>query len=448
MRTKDNNCGSFKVSNEKDLENLGKIANIKISEINPENRGKLLVFPQGWEAGVKSEKNKLFSLSRNGTLTTNNIMGFVGINETELAISSRFANDDKEGRDYFLHYMLQKVLLFNIINLDLSGGRESIQDFLPYLFPGFLRDALSQGIYKQYHRREYNDANVRGAIDVARHLRINIPFMGKIAYTTREHSPDNAVTQLIRHTIEYLSACPVGNAVLSNNQDTRADISAIKSVTQNYQKNERRKIINANRKIVNHPYFTKYRQLQQLCLQILNQEKITFSGEKDKIHGLIFDGAWLWEEYLGKVFKENKTGIIHKKHRDSLFESDAKTGQGIIPDFITRIPGTKRFSFIGDAKYKPFDERVGTAARNDYFQIITYMFRYSCRTGFIFYPHREGGIKKLDRVIKKTKSSVVELGLAIPQQIPQQSGNFETFCSRIKSNEVEFCKQIARGISL
>jgi 5-methylcytosine-specific restriction endonuclease McrBC regulatory subunit McrC len=439
MRTKDNNCGNFKVSEKKELEDLKKIAGIKIDKISPEDRGNLLIFPQSWQAGVKSKESVLFSLAGDGTLTTGNIMGFIGINETELTISSRFANDEEGGHDYFLHYMLQKVLSFNITSLDLSSGKESIQDFLPYLFPGFLREALSQGIYKQYHRREYNDANVRGAIDIARHLRVNIPFMGKIAYTTREHSTDNAVTQLIRHTIEYLSARPIGNAVLANNPDTRADISAIKSVTQNYQKNDRQKVINANRKIVNHPYFTKYRQLQQLCLQILNQEKITFSGEKDKIHGLLFDGAWLWEEYLTKIFQENNTGIKHKVTTENLFED----GQGIVPDFITKKPGTNSASFIGDAKYKPFDEREGSAARNDYFQIITYMVRYLCPHGFIFYPYAKDDKKAifLNRVIKndmEEKYSVSELGLAIPQQ----SANFETFCGQITGNETEFCAKM------
>jgi 5-methylcytosine-specific restriction endonuclease McrBC regulatory subunit McrC len=385
-------------------------------------------------------------------------MGFIGINETELTISSRFSKDDEEGRDYFLHYMLQKVLLFNVINFDFPSGKESIHDFLPYLFPGFLREALTQGIYKQYHRREYNDANVRGAINIARHLRINIPFMGKIAYSTREHSADNAVTQLIRHTIEYLSTRPIGNTVLAHNPDTRADVSTIKSVTPDYQKNERKKIITANRRIVNHAYFTKYRPLQQLCLQILNQEKITFGGGKDKIHGLIFDGSWLWEEYLARIFQENHTGITNQRFEDrdgdSLFMPDGKGKQKIIPDFITKTK-ENRASFIGDAKYKPFNQRTGTDARGDYFQIITYMFRYSCPQGFILYPYGEEDknsvITPLRRVIKndvannkEKASSVIEVGFPIPDS--SAVNKFGNFVTSMKEQEKCFVEQIVRRI--
>ena len=39
----------------------------------------------------------------------------------------------------------------------------------------------------------------------------NIPFMGKIAYTTREHSYNNNLTQLVRHTIEYIKTHPLWN---------------------------------------------------------------------------------------------------------------------------------------------------------------------------------------------------------------------------------------------
>ena len=66
-------------------------------------------------------------------------------------------------------------------------------------------------MYKQYITRKNNDANVRGVIDVNRHIRYNKPFNGKIAYSTREYSYDNDVTQLIRHTIEFISTYDGGN---------------------------------------------------------------------------------------------------------------------------------------------------------------------------------------------------------------------------------------------
>lgn len=53
---------------------------------------------------------------------------------------------------------------------------KQIFDFLLYLFPKLLNEALVQGIYKEYQRNEYNNANVRGTIDINRHLKLNFTF--------------------------------------------------------------------------------------------------------------------------------------------------------------------------------------------------------------------------------------------------------------------------------
>ena len=53
----------------------------------------------------------------NDRVRTRNIVGFMGfrgVKEESLRIHSRFAQNDEE--DYFLHYMLQKVLHLNQIN--------------------------------------------------------------------------------------------------------------------------------------------------------------------------------------------------------------------------------------------------------------------------------------------------------------------------------------------
>lgn len=167
------------IEDEHDLKNLSKIANKKIGDIKLENDADFIVFPPGsikYHDDIKD--SPIFRLSPEGVLTTENIMGFVGFNDTQLTISSRFTQDDET--DYFLHYMLQKVLSINLVNLDVSNDSDSVWDFYLYLFPRYLNNALNQGLYKAYRRFEYNDANAKGTIDVKRHLRLNMPFAGKI----------------------------------------------------------------------------------------------------------------------------------------------------------------------------------------------------------------------------------------------------------------------------
>jgi 5-methylcytosine-specific restriction endonuclease McrBC regulatory subunit McrC len=360
-------------------------------------------------------------------------MGFIGRNDTRLTITSRFAQDDNH--DYFLHYMLGKILSLNIVNLDTTTDREGIENFLPYLFPAYLKRALAQGIFKQYRLTEYNNANVRGVIDVTRHIIMNSPFAGNIAYNTREYSYDNNITQLVRHTIEFLKTSVMGSTVLTANSETRSDVQKMSNGTPSYNKNSRQRIINANRKPLRHPYFTEYLALQRLCLQILRYEKVSFGAEKDKIHGLLFDGAWLWEEYLNTILTDdfnhphNKT----RKGKEYLFCDDTgKDTQEIYPDFIS-----KDKTIIADAKYKHLESRNDEHGRDDYFQIIAYMYRFQSKHGFLFFPHRESSFCK-NYMIKDTDGKLTKLGLAIPQQ----KSNFRNFCEQMRKNEANFKKMI------
>jgi 5-methylcytosine-specific restriction enzyme subunit McrC len=361
------------------------IANKNLIDLQKDNPD-LLIFPQSLgQYHDDVEKSEIFSLNEK-ILTTYNLMGFVGRNSSQLTISSRFAKDDIN--DYFLHYMLQKVFSINLLKFDQTPNKENIWDFLLYLFPYYLKKAYSQGIYKAYRREEYNDSNVKGTIDVKRHILRNFPFMGKIAYTTREHSYNNNLTQLVCHTIEYIKTHPFGNGVLTNDGEVRDIVSKFVFVTQNsYDKNSRQKIISANLKPVSHPYFTEYAMLQKICLKILRHEKITFGKEKDKVYGLLFDGAWLWEEYLNTILKsdfihpENKTG----KHRHYLFENF----QSIYPDFLSKNQPKK----VGDAKYIPlsgqrFYSENSERATSIYYKTIAYMYRFSSSNGFLLFPNQ------------------------------------------------------------
>ena len=422
MRTTDNNCGKplSDIANGKyyDIADLKAIANIKISEL-PDD---FLIFPDKLgKYNDDIEKSTAFSLNEN-ILTTNNILGFVGRNKTQLTISSRFAKSD--GNDYFLHYMLQKVFAINIFKFDQTKQKENIWDFLLYLFPYYLKKAYAQGLFKAYRREQYNDANVKGTIDIARHIRINIHFAGKIAYNTREHNYDNPITQLVRHTIEYIKLHSFGSGVLNCDSETRDIISKICFVTNaNYNKNERQKVINSNLKPISHPYFTEYKMLQKICLQILRREKITFGHEKDKIYGLLFDGAWLWEEYLNTIL--NQYGFTHAENKTGKKRIQLFTDNYSYP----RYPDFYKENFVLDAKYKNLTTSV---EREDIHQIISYMYVRKAKLGGFVFP------------TKDKKANCESIGTLYGYRgrislwninIPQNKTTFENFTNEMKTQE-------------
>ena len=86
--------------------------------------------------------------------------------------------------------------------------KKMLFSLLLFLFPRYLKDALRKGLFKTYIRSQYNDNHVAGSMDIPRHISKNTPFVGNVAYSQREYSYDNALTELVRHTIEFIQRKP------------------------------------------------------------------------------------------------------------------------------------------------------------------------------------------------------------------------------------------------
>ena len=124
--------------------------------------------------------------------------------------------------------------------------------------------------------------------------------MGKVAYSTREFSYDNNLTELIRHTIVKIESEHA--SILNSNETCKQNIRSIEQATVSYKKMDKLDVIRLNiNNPIHHGYFKEYSVLQKLCLQILKEEKIGFGSDKFQIHGILIDVAWLWEEYIAKI---------------------------------------------------------------------------------------------------------------------------------------------------
>ena len=430
-----------------ELEDLKAIADVEISNIALEDYPNLLVFPDSFNVYDRDfGGKKVCSIINEGReLQTNSIVGFVGRNHTHLSIHSRFADNGKE--DYFLHYMLQKVAKINLFNLQHTMDEDSVFDFLLYLFPLYLKKAVNQGVYRQYITHKYNDANVRGVIDVNRHIRCNIPFNGKIAYNTREYSYDNDITQLIRHTIEYVDKYIGGKEILNIDRDTQNAVAQIISATTTYEYNKRSSIINKNLRPIAHPYYNEYTPLQRLCLQILRHEELKYGQEEDEIYGVLIDAAWLWEEYLAIVLEGKYNHYL--KDRGPRFSLFKPNKQQIIPDYLSYDK-----KVVADAKYIPLNEKQwfmedSSTATAIYYKTITYMYRFCSNTGYLLYPYpgekpfleTEEIITEMERV---NGGTLIKLGLGIPIGC----SNFEEFAAKMTKEEKCFCGLLNCGFPL
>jgi 5-methylcytosine-specific restriction endonuclease McrBC regulatory subunit McrC len=454
--TSDNNCGK-RIEDGIALDNLRQIAGRRISDLVSAVGNEVWLFPREKDRyGDKIENKSVFTIEGN-ILTTENIMGFIGCGGTEITIHSRFSSDYE--RDYFMQYLLQKVFAINIFDLNHSRSEENALDIAVLLFPYFLQKALLQGLFREYQRINYNDDRVKGTIDFNRHIKMNYPFLnGKVSYSTKEFRYDNPITQLIRHTIEYIRSKRKSSYILFASQEIKDYVQVIIDATPSYRKGDLAKVVSQNIRPISHPYYSEYRPLQRLCLQILRHERISYGRDSEKIHGVLFDGAWLWEEYLSITLK--KVGFMHPQN---------KTKSGGIPVYLSgrgtlRYPDYIHPSIIADAKYKrlyraPEEEVSLGIPRDDLNQMITYLHItgknigvFICPRDDFEYPSENGEPIPEDGWNLMYHRVGVLCGLGgeihvISVNIPQTCDSFKTFNCRMESIEASLERKLSKVLS-
>ncbi len=400
----------------------------------------IFIFPNDLMNSPDLDKDQKILETVNQEIKTGNVIGFLGCGQERLTISSRFSD---ESNDHFLHYLLQKVLNINLNSLDVGLSQEDrLYQLLIYLFPKYLQAALRKGLYKEYQRFFHNDSHVKGAVDVGNHLKKNLPFTGNIAYTTREFTYDNPLMQLIRHTIEYIkNQKSIGQEILDNLLTSRENVAEIVRVTPSYKLADRAKIIRGNQsKPLRHAYFHEYRKLQELCLMILNREKHGLGYQEQKIHGILFDVSWLWEEYvytlLPKVFihprNKDKTDGISVFLNDKNHENRKRRDRKVYPDFYDR-----ERKIVLDAKYKKLEFTEKGTNREDLFQLISYSYILKAEKAGLIFP-------SIERSVNSEIGEVAGYGVLLKKwsiQIPQKASSYSEFCEMME-NSAEMFKAI------
>ena len=395
---------------------------------NLSREDRIFIFPNDLINSLDLDKDQKILETVNQEIKTGNVIGFLGYGQERLTIASRFSD---ESNDHFLHYLLQKVLNINLTSLDVGlSPEDKLYQLLIYLFPKYLQAALRKGLYKEYQRFFHNDSHVKGVLDVGNHLKRNVPFVGNVAYTTREFTYDNPLMQLIRHTIEYIKTQKSFGALLDSNRENMAEIVR---VTASYKLSDRAKIIRMNKtKSIRHAYFREYRKLQELCLMILSREKHGLGPQSQRVHGILFDVAWLWEEYVHTLLPK---GFIHPRNKDktngiSVFSVGKRK---VYPDFYDR-----ERKIVLDAKYKKLEFTEKGINREDLFQLISYSYILKSEKAGLIFPSMEQSVNSEIGKLAGYGAQLKKWSI----QIPQNASSYSAFCKMMESSEEIFKRNI------
>lgn len=177
--------------------------------------------------------------------------------------------------------------------------------------------------------------------------------------------------------------------------------------------------------------FPKYLQAairKGLCLMILNQEKHGLGYQDQKIYGILFDVAWLWEEYVYTLLPK---GFVHPRNKDktdgiSVFSVGKRK---VYPDFYDR-----ERKIVLDAKYKKLELTEKGINREDLFQLISYSYILKAEKAGLIFP-------SMEQSVNSEIGKVAGYGAQLKKwsiRIPQNASSYSAFCKMMENSEENF----------
>ena len=318
-------------------------------------------------------------------LDTGNLMGVLRFRDpdggasVQVEVLSRF---DKGTNNFFLNYLLLKAFNCAFGAEEVAAEHSSLLDLLlDILFVRKLGEAAKNGLLRQYRTFRNNDWDFKGRLDLPRHLRENVPLPQGIAYVKREIDFDVPVNRMI-----LLAALAVRRrhpSLFENNESAR---DALRELRINVPEPGDVRAVLAHRDCrepIRHPFYRDiWEPLRGIARMILEDERWTLFGEapEEEVSGVVFDGSWLWEEYVATVLE--KAGLRHGtepvlrvfKYKDKRF----------VPDFYRpNGSGEQECDIVLDAKYKRSNP---AGQREDVHQVLCYLLLTGAKLGGLVFP--------------------------------------------------------------
>ena len=358
--------------------------------------------------------------TRNFTLNTGNLVGFVKRGNYSLKISSRFG-------DSFLCYMIANTDGFlekeNIGSKSYGDGYEWL---LAYLWNIKLKKAYRQGLPKAYITQNDRISRIRGTIDAVDYFRNNTS--GKYLCSYREHSYDSPATSLFikaYEAIEHYSFC----------RQTRNIYNTFLTATQGVKRTHQ-EILRAPH--FTNPFYNDYNVLIDLSKQVIHMRNANFDSQHDS-NAFFFDISMLFEYFIRKLIERKGIHLLSKSER--LYEIPSageyhNRKRKLKPDLVFEREGNL---YVFDVKYKTFNRQNGVK-REDLFQLHTYIGQYGNEApikgcGFV-YPITEEkwAALELDKTQGLIEDVICQQSKKIPffvtfLKIPTTPKNEERMCS-------------------
>ena len=318
-------------------------------------------------------------------IQTGNFIGNFSHNGIDIEINSRFSNK-------FLERMLNFANDIYVDDVSLGKSIDAKENLskiiIYYLFIQTLERAFLLGLPKEYKDKNYHEAKVMSKVDVAKFIKTDVPFAGKISSANRERQEIGDIVLVLHKALKIVQKeakgliRPVVNAL-----NYLSEIRESRLVTPNVVHNA------LNSKALHNPIYAPYKKvLEYAKLIIENEDAGTKSNGKQNL-GFLVDVAELFEIYMRKLLQKEFKDWSVASPKIELYK-DKFFARKIIPDIVM---SSSDKVLVFDTKYKRMNMQgkdqygLGDVDRNDFFQINTYMSYYQNQgknviAGGLLYP--------------------------------------------------------------
>ena len=324
---------------------------------------------------------------------TGNFIGSFSHNGIDIEINSRFSNK-------FLARMLNFANDIYIDDVSLGKSIDAKENLskiiIYYLFIQTLERAFLLGLPKGYKDKSYHEAKVMGKVDVAKFIKTDISFGGKISSTNRERQDIGDIVLVLYKALKIVQKeakeliKPVVNAL-----NYLCEIRESRLVTPSVVHNA------LNSKSLHNPIYAPYKKVLEYASLIIENEKAGIKGTGRQNLGFIVNVAELFEIYMRKLLQKEFKDWSVTSPKIELYK-DKFFARKIIPDIVI---GSGDKVLVFDTKYKRMNMQgkdqygLGDVDRNDFFQINTYMSYYQNQgknviAGGLLYPMNKFSIDR------------------------------------------------------
>lgn len=321
-------------------------------------------------------------------IQTGNYLGQFSHGGVKFDIQSRFG-------EAFLKRMLNFANDIFLDDVDVfadkkNNGADFSRLVLSYLFVQSLEKAYLLGLPKNYRTIKHHEMRLVGRLEINRHIRHDIPFLGKLSTISREQREVQEIVDVLFKAVMVVERNCGGIA---------KNIAHIKPHLREMHSGNfvSKKVLDKalSCKALLNPIFSPYKKVLRYAEHLIRSAALqaTENDSRNQTVGFLVNVAELFEVYITKLLQRSFPDWMVSSPQIELYDGMFYVRK-IIPDIVMQRGDDVA---VFDTKYKRMNYSgrstfgAGDVDRGDFFQINSYMAYYQqqgmkLRCGGLLYP--------------------------------------------------------------